>query len=305
MKVLVLPKDGPEGSYKLIKLPLAKNIQQTKSYLLQDNVIYELKEINGNNPHVVQPSRPQLKNGDGVKSWIFEGDPGFVVQSGNLIVATKFNIVYLLISIFYTNVSKFTQRFIAFEDLLDQMTSLYGDWINEIPTDVYLQKLPDICEIIDQDDENYYKFSLVKANTFIQEKVNSFLSYISSKPNSIANLIKAKMTDPASGTIPENIIESAQSHHALEFVTNSYCLPAFKEQYIAANHYDFSNYIEYQSKLKEQQKSREIVDATVNNIAVANANVPKKKPAAKKTAKKQTTKVAVGKGALDGFFGKK
>lgn len=305
MKVLVLPQGESSGLYQIIKLPLAKNIGETKSYLLQNNEIFELKEINGNNPHNIQANRPQLKNGDGVKSWIFEGNPGYVVQSGNLIVASKFNLIFLLISILFNNGDKFSQRFISFEDLLDQLASLYGEWINNIPQDIFIDKLPQVCEIVNQDSENYYKFSITKANEFIKLKIDQFLHYITSTPNSITNLIKMKLQDPSLNSIPSDIILSAQLNHAVEFVTNSYCLPSFKQQFLSSNSYDFTKLFEYQTKLKDQQKARDIVDQTVNNIAISNSNVPKKKPAPKKQTKKQPTKVAVGKGALDGFFSRK
>lgn len=305
MKVVILPKDGKPGEYKMIKMPLAKNIEGSKPYILQDETLYELKEINGNNPHLNQPNRPQLLNGDGVKSWIFEGTPGYVVQSGNLIVASKYNMTYLLISVVYLQIDNFNQRFIALDDLLDKLASSYGDWINEIPNTLYEKSLAKVFEVVDQDDEKYYKFSLEKANDFIQSRIDSLLEFLSTKPSSMSNFVKSKLSDPSTGTIQQDLLKLAILHHSVEFVTNSYCLPQFKDQYISSRKFDFKPFDDFRKKLKEDQKSRDLVEEGVTNIAIANKNVKKKDVPVKKTTKKQVKKVAVGKGALDGFFGKK
>jgi hypothetical protein len=304
-KVILLPENGL-GSYSVIELPTAKDLEVSKPFLLQDSQLYELKVINGNNPHAVLANGPQLANSDGVRSWIFEDNDGMVVQSGNLVVTSKFNLCYLLLSLLYKNPQMFTQRFITIEDLLDKFSSLYGELIMSIPKEMLLRSLPTLCEIVSQDDEEYYKFSLSKANEFINEKVTALVKFIENGNNSLADVIMAKISDASTPDVPDNIRELAQLNYAIEFVCNSYTLASFKQQFIVSRQIDFTDLNAYLLKLTEAQKTRAIVEQSVNNIAASNANATKKNPSqSKKTTKKPTAKkVAVGKGALDGFFKK-
>lgn len=304
-KVILLPENGL-GSYSVLDLPTAKNLEVSKPFLFQDSQLYELKLINGNNPHAVLANAPQLANNDGVRSWIFEDSEGMVVQSGNLVVSSKFNLCYLLLSLLYKNPEMFTQRFITIEDLLDKFSSLYGELITSIPKEVFQQNLPTICEIVSQDEEDYYKFSLAKANEFINGKVTNLVKFIENGNNSLADVITAKISDASTLDVPANIREQAQLNYAIEFVCNSYTLPSFKDQFVASRQFDFTELNAYLLKLTESQKNRAIAEQSVNNIAASNANATKKKLSQpKKTTKKPAAKkVAVGKGALDGFFKK-
>lgn len=167
--------------------------------------------------------------------------------------------------------------------------------------------LAKISESIDESGDSFFKFSLKKSFEFVEKKVERLQTYFASGDNSVLVTIKGKLTDTtlAEHTIPEPILKSMVLRYAVDYVCDSYIGSEFKKEFISFVKYDFSDLDKYLDVLQERQKNLQIVESNMNSVAQTSASASKKKVELKKGKKKEVKKkVAVGKGALDGFFKK-
>lgn len=311
-KVILLPKE--KGVYSIVKLPNASDQKSFKSYLLRDDQLFELREIKGDNSYLPNDSkRPVIPNtGLSVKSFIFESEEnGCVVQSPNLIVSTKFNLVYYLISIMYNNDS-FAKRFITFEDFSDTISSLFenNSWVGAIPVKMYKSALSDICDTIEENDEIFYKYSTKKVIEYLNRKVSQLLAYLSTQLDfSIILKIKQELYKPiseGSNDIPSEILQLSIIRHSIDLICGSYTPIEIRNQLINNGGYEFDKLNAYLKDIQIQRKELELVESNMNAVVETTTKVETKKKDSKKKVvrKKEVKKVAVGKGALDGFFKK-
>lgn len=311
-KTILLPKNC--GPYKIIKLPDLLNESVLKPYLLNETQLYELREINGCNPYLPNDNkRPVIpKTGESVKSIIFESsDQGYVVQSAKLIVSSKFNLVYYLISIMYNNES-FSKRFITFEDFSDTISSIYKDneWVSTIPTDLFTISLSEICETIEENGETFYKYSNDKVIEYMDSKVNELICFLSSRSDlSIMSKIKQELYRPieeGNNEIPSDILHLSILKHSIDLICGSYTPNEIKINLMKSKNYNFDKLETYFKELRSKRKEIELVESNMNSIVESSskAATTKKAEAKNKPKKKEAKKVAVGKGALDGFFKK-
>lgn len=311
-KVILLPKE--KGLYSIIKLPNVLDQKSFKSYLLRDDQLFELREIKGDNRYLPNDTkRPVIPNtGQSVKSFIFESEAnGCVVQSPNLIVSTKFNLVYYLMSIMYNNDS-FAKRFITFEDFSDTISTLfeYNAWVGAIPMKMYKSALSEICETIEENDEIFYKYSNAKVIEYLHRKVSQLLAYLSSQSDlSIILKIKQELYRPiseGSNDIPSDILQLSIIRHSIDLICGSYTPIEIRNQVMNNERYEFDKLNAYLKDIQAQRKELELVESNMNAVVETTTKVETKKKDTKKKVvrKKEIKKVAVGKGALDGFFKK-
>ncbi|KAK6457285.1 ribonuclease H2, subunit B [Scheffersomyces xylosifermentans] len=318
-RVILLPKSSETSSYQLVDIPIPRDLSRTKPYLVnegndQKTSIYDLSEVKNDNPYTVQDNVPVLKNGDPVKSFIFEasGEEGAVIQSGKVLVANKFDITWLLISIFYSK-DQFTKNFITVEDVMDKLAAIFSQndkWVHTLSDQCYSESLVKICESIVENREMFYKFSIEKTFEFVKNKVELLREFIAKGENSIITNIKGKLTDKTAAIqdIPETILALMILRYSVDFVCDSYVGSKFKKEFLTYTKYDFTELDNYLTELQDKQKNLQVVEANMNAVAQSSAQTSSKKK--KEDSKKKTTlkkvvkKVAVGKGALDGFFKK-
>lgn len=330
-KIIVLPDQY--STFKIINLPNPAELVTKKSYLLAEDdsayKIFELREVNGNNPYssnnILLP-----KSSDSVKSWIIETSVqngpklsstvvsgGYILQSPNLIVSSIFNPAYLLASIFCTHAATFSKRFITIEDFIDTLSGLYEDlWVQELPQSLYSDCLPLVCDTIVENGETFYKFSMPVTLTFLKSKVAKLVEHFLSSDLKLApggqpqflQHIKSKLYERNQDqtSIPEDILRLAVEKHVVDLILGSYCLPSVLDEYLKTQASDFSKYDLHLKELEQKKKDLAMVEQNMNDIAESSAKASansksKKKPDPKK---KPVKKVAVGKGALDGFFKK-
>ncbi|KAI3406230.2 hypothetical protein KGF56_001072 [Candida oxycetoniae] len=310
-KVIVLPRLSPEKDlieYKVVDLPIA-TLSSTKPYLITTQEVYELNTIKGDD------SKVKLSNGEAVKSIILEPQdhdiPGAVIQSGDVILATKFNIVYLLISIFDRHLSKF-RNFKTLEDIKDSLSSIVEEysWIYDIPDTVYYRSLPVICDqIIEGNDEKFYKYSNEKSMSWVNDKIEAMSKFVrEEKGNSILKRINMELNDPTNieSKVDTDVLQSTITRYSIDFICDSYLIPDIKPKLINQFKYDFTKMEKYLLGLSQKRKNLEAVEANMSDVnritsnTKSNSNSNSRKQAMVK--KKATNKVAVGKGALDGFF---
>ncbi|KAK6463574.1 ribonuclease H2, subunit B [Scheffersomyces coipomensis] len=315
-RIILFPNEAQDQnqSFKVIRLPIAKNLSETKPYLLTDDNIYELNEIKGVNPYDGNKENlPFLKNGDPVKSYIFENgdEQGGILQSSSLIVSNKFNVIYLLLSIILKYESSFTKNYITIHDFIDKVSSLFPDIpFESIPIRLYTNALLLISEEIEENDEFFYKFDKSKALEYINNKVKALHEYISNDKSStsIVTHLKGKLFDHNNALPIQNIINLLSLHYAIDFIIDSYLndeKDQFKQTLIDQFKYDFKPLNDYLQTLSSNQKNLKVIEDNLQSIVQSthNASTNTKKPATTAASKKKPVKkVAIGKGALDGFF---
>ena len=313
-KVILLPtiSNNNQSEFKIVQLPTSNNLQQLKSYLINQSTIYELNEIKGQ-----ESNKIKLKTGDAVKSFIIEStdSDGAIIQSSKMIISSKFNIIYLLISIIYSSWKGKSSNFISIDDLMDRLS-----WAHELPIDVFSKAMPMICDDIIEGGEVFYKFSKVKAFEFVNDHIVKLKEYYfagsANNENTIIGKIKGELNDPtiAGATVKDDggkgvrVLEALTLSYAIDYICDSYIenLIKFKQELIDHFKYDFNEMNEYLDQLKQKKKDIAIVESNMNELITTSVKNNKKKnettKKVTKTKKKEVKKVAVGKGALDGFF---
>ena len=333
-KIILLPKDT-EDQYTLVHLPLSKELQKSKPFFINGDgsEILELNEITGENKYTKKEGAPILKNGDSVRSFIFElaippkkalsnGDlsngntsldnhrassGGFVLESSHMITTTKFNLTYLLQSILHTNQDLFTKRYITLEDVCDLIESLCTekDWVHKISPSTYQRSLATICQVIDENDEFFYKYSPEKSVEFISTKINKLVTFLKENREKVSlyNHLYSKLLDPTESiVVTDDIIDEMVLRYGIDFVCDSYCLDVIKMELM--NKHDFSKLEAHIEGIAAKQKNLLVVEENITSVVKTTAAAKNNIKIEKKGKKKEVKKIAVGKGALDGFFKK-
>lgn len=342
-KIILLPKDT-EDQYTVVHLPLSKELQKSKPFFINSDgsEILELNEITGENKYTKKEGAPILKNGDSVRSFIFElaipskdtlsnGDSsngslstgssngntsldnhrvssgGFVLESSHMITTTKFNLTYLLQSILHTNQDLFTKRYITLEDVCDLIESLCTekDWVHKISPSTYQRSLATICQVIDENDEFFYKYSPEKSVEFISTKINKLVTFLKENREKVSlyNHLYSKLLDPTESiVVTDDIIDEMVLRYGIDFVCDSYCLEVIKMELM--NKQDFTKLEAHIEGIATKQKNLLVVEENITSVVKTTAAAKNNKKIEKKGKKKEVKKIAVGKGALDGFFKK-
>ncbi|CAI5758233.1 unnamed protein product [Candida verbasci] len=260
-RVIILPNEST--NYKIVSI-------DGKQYLLNVE-IYEINVVDGND----------IKhNGEAVKSYIFESNPGKVLKSANTIVATKFDITWLLIRYFCKN----DQNYKTVEDIKDSCG------MDELPDNLMIKSFEKICDSIVEGDEYFYKYSKENALNWVNGKVLKLQSFILNEPNSIIGKIKKELNDPSQETDPE-LIKLLALQYSLDYIS------VLKDELILHSDYDFTKVQDYLKQMKEKEKKLAVSESNINET-IGNNNKTKKKPT------KKETKKSVGRGPLDSFFKK-
>ncbi|KAI5970638.1 hypothetical protein CANMA_000305 [Candida margitis] len=265
---------------------------------------------------------------------------GAVLQSCHTLIASPYNFTYLLIAIFEKHGDKFS-RFHTLDDIRDTLSSLESgqDWVYDVPRKVFLKSLANVCKSIiescgggggeeeedkisEQDsDDRFYKYSSTRSTEWVNSKIVALHQWIlhsdgDNRPptNSLMTKIKKELHDPTVTNDPSANQDQQQQQHelinemaliyAIDYICDSY-IANLKPKIISQYNYNFTKVDGYLTSLKQKQKDLEAIEANMNEVITTTANSNKSASAAKKNGKKKPVKkVAVGKGALDGFFKK-
>ncbi|ODQ79739.1 hypothetical protein BABINDRAFT_166849 [Babjeviella inositovora NRRL Y-12698] len=331
-RVILLPKAPGSETHSVLTLPHPRT-QEPANYIIITNseskpavsTLYELKEISGKNPHHQQQQlAPETKDGKTVKSLIFEryegtGGPstqGLVIQDPAMTIATRYNLAYTLIA-YFTSSSNTSTRYQSLEDLIDSISAvgLFTDFSSKIPEAMIKAALQPICETItenvgEDDVEVYYRFSRARCLEFLMAKVTKLAGHF---PESIMEAhIKPMLFSPTfassadSETGNDEVVYQCKLKYSA-FLIGSYLSPEFITELM--KQLDITKLVVYLDELKANKEKAALAEENMRLLAEqsAGAGKSKKKPTATKKATKKATlprKVAIGSGALDGFFKK-
>lgn len=310
-RVVLLPDVSPD-SIRLVNLPHPRT-NQMHHYALLNDQLYELNEIDNDNPHSKTNHLRAVTKSDNkpVRSLILEASDGvssgLVLEQSNLIISTKFNLVYVLISYFANQIEQGREfrRYQSLQDLIDILEESIPVII-QFPELLLSKALETICDAIDENDEKFYKYSEEKTYNFLKSKVelisNSF-------PKSIQSQLVSPILYPVNidETIPDDINKLALERYSIHLLS-SYLHQSVEKK--LQSFFDFKSLDTYIEKVQMDKTKKKAAEDQIQNLNSINAqnkrafgkqdNASRKKPTiAKKVAPKIT------KGPLDGFFGKK
>lgn len=305
-KVVLLPKD--ETNFQIASLIFGSS---EKQILFSDEKVYELRLISGQTSFSSRPE-PKLSNGEAVKSLIIEStgpeEEGAVLSNPEIVNVSNFNLIYFVLRIMWEQKSIDNSRYHTTEDILDQFNAYIKPQQLIFGIKKHLvEAIEHVCDTIEEAGDSFYKFSPSKGNSFIEKKVEGLSNLLHSSPDfSLTEFIKSKLN--AYEEAPSDMLELQIKKYAVEFIFGSYLSAEMKTEFILKSSLDFSKLENYFKEQEEKQKTLAMVESNMASIVqttTAAKSVTAKKGKATKTTKKVVKKVAVGKGALDGFFGKK
>jgi len=312
-RLVLFPGQAPNGIIKMINLPHPRTAQE-HHYILMNDELYELSEVDDDNPHSKSNYLRPLTKSDSkpVRSLVLENShsstAGVILEESNIIISTKFNFTYVLISYFIKQLEKGkeSKRYQSLEDLTDVLEDGIPI-ITQVPEPLFIKALEKICDVIDENDEKFYRFSEEKTYEFLKAKVKTLSN---SFPKSIQSQIVNPMIYPVNieESIPDDINALALTRYSIHLLSSYLHLKVESKLHSL---YDFKQLDSYIEKLQDEKAKKKAAEEQIQNVNQINAqnkrsfggkqeNGSRKKAApAKKTAPKLT------KGPLDGFFTKK
>lgn len=291
----------PDGPCKIIRLksPISKELV---NLVVSSGKLYELRELTGDNPFDPQNHlRPVTKaDGQPVRSLILS-DPegnGVVIENGSLVVATLFNLSYLLIAYFTDAPSG---RFQGLEDIVDSLQAEYEGFA-EVGDDMVAKSLEQICNTVVEGDETFYKFDESMALLWLKQRVQRLCDHF---PSSILESLIKPLLYPVEldKSIPEDMMALALQKYSV-LLLSSYLTEQWVDKLMKC--YELEPLEQYIGKIKQQKAAKRAAEQSLLEVNQLNANNKRStKPVAKAAPKKKVKVAKVTKGALDMFFKKK
>lgn len=287
-KVILLPKEieksqDPQNhgqGIQVVELPHFKDLNRSKKYLVASDKLYDLKAIDGK-------SSP--------KSIIFENDTeGRIHELEQVLITTEYNFTYLLISLLLARSGGTTKQrnFITIENLIDN-----HDWLNKLPYKLIQKGLDNICDVLEQLDEFFYKVNPQKIDQFITTKIHKIIQYLQGGQTSLVSKLKVNLYIDSETEIPDNYMDLELRYQAIQLIKQNLVddvdVPVLNE--------DFDELLTYKQEIVKKLTTRQLMASQ----PVVEAKPKPSNNAIKSKQKKPVKKVAVGKGALDSFFSKK
>ncbi|KAG7856045.1 hypothetical protein KL919_004438 [Ogataea angusta] len=297
-----------EDNIRLIVVPcnLTTPFKAIKPYkrsqlVVNNGLVYELNKTNFKDPH--NTTQKLTKKQQPLKTIFLAAmdasvDSLMVGNNCELWIATKYNPVYLLLDFFTDALSRERVRMVSFQDLLEQFEGC--ETLQELlENGVDLRKpLLQICESVDENDETFYKPSMQKIVSYLSSKVDRLAQNL---PSALVASTKKKLALPGFEPTDE-VLQVSRKQLAIELIS-SYV----DAKYVAElkNLYPTEILDSYMMEYRKKEQMTALAEENINTLNGMNAANPKKRKVEKKVVRKEVKKVAVGKGALDGFFKKK
>ncbi|GME94257.1 unnamed protein product [Ambrosiozyma monospora] len=205
LRVAFFPKtNSTSTSFKTIKLSHPTTNKPTDFLIPEttDNsntkTLYEINSIDFRDSF--NDKQRFTKENKPLKSLLFTptdklpDQPGLIIgQTTEIYVATEYNVVYSLLQFFIDNLKKERQRIVTYDDLVEQFeeSELLASLI-PLGFD-FKKQLTHICELIEENDEVFYKPSLEKIVSYLRSKVDKIVNQF---PKSLDVKISKKLIVP-------------------------------------------------------------------------------------------------------------
>lgn len=326
--ILVLPPSlsNCQEKIELFTLPHPSNIESKKRLQLVEfkgHGIHELRSHQFSKSCSYNEDQDQLegryhytKDAQAIKSTLITNgtDPqdGYVMEHGDFKYFIKYDITFNLIGFFYRDfvvkdekdylkegdkdtACQSQDRFLGWRDYQDLLIDTHDvEWGHISPKSLE-SSLKNVAESIEEGGDLYYKITPEKITCCLVRKVYQILESFAS-------------TLPLPVSLPSNIVPYAKVCAAVNLLISLVPRPAYCNL-IKYSGQDlnileaFQNYQEYKKYLKDLSKEKELL---VQNAMSVGLSTDSGAEALKKVVKKTSVKkkVAMGKGAIDGFFKK-
>lgn len=299
-KVFLLPKDHKE--YEFVNVTIAGN---PKTLVVSGDSVFEVREVGPSSSFDPRPE-PKFPSGEPCKSIIFEAqdsNPGSVRQNANLTCLTKYDILFLVLCSLKGYVLAPSERYKTQEDLLDEVTDSINARVNNVIQKHIVDSFEKICEGMEENGDTYYKLQTTKVLQVLELKVSALTDLLLTS-KSFALLALIEETLGGVELLPSlDILRLQTLKFSVDYIFDSYLTEDLKELYYSKMDFDFSILETFLAERQKQQRARAVVEE--NSAAVSKSKTTPKSDKNVKTTKKKAVKVAVGKGALDSFFGRK
>ncbi|CDK29650.1 unnamed protein product [Kuraishia capsulata CBS 1993] len=286
----------------------------------KNKCLYELKKVNFYNPHLPVSKRPiTTTKGECLNSLIVEtvgSEDGMVIEEPEIFVASKFNLVYMLLAFFEQNIKNLAydadtstgSRFISFEDMSERLLDDTDSPLKDLPAcffeqDTIGRAFELLCDTMGEPDDLYYKLSLQKVISFLRSRVERICEKF---PESIMDsILKSKINAPSgkSEELDPETVRCCQKIYAIQLL-GSYLSDFYVEQVSVCFRDDLNRGKDHLAKMaslhQEQRMAQQGIDELSASLSSTNGS-KKRKPVVQQK-KVPVKKIAVGRGALDGFF---
>ncbi|CCF58308.1 hypothetical protein KAFR_0E01540 [Kazachstania africana CBS 2517] len=341
-ELFLLPELKSESRLQLFTLPNPSNIKSKETLLLfqttdsvsSKDIIYRLQDHSFSKPCARKNSEELAK---GTYHYTNESQPiksmfllneddrkdGYVLESSTFKHATIYDLTYSLIGFYFKNSvtedekdyidcdikseeSSESDRYLTLRDYHDLLTDSHDKNWAFVSMESLETALVKICDTIEEAGDSYYKIRLHKIIGFLSSKV---LKIVDNFPKSLnlpidypedikycgkvvlaCNLMISLIPKEAYRKLrqsSENTGSTSEDTDILENISISGC---------------FDKYNKYKKEIAAQVAEKELLTQTAMNVGLGSKSG---KQAIKKGIRKVTVakkKVAVGKGAIDGFF---
>ncbi|CAH6718883.1 hypothetical protein CLIB1444_01S16622 [[Candida] jaroonii] len=248
-RTILLPKGTTE--YDLVELPDYQDITKTRKYGKVGDSIYELKSIK-----------------ESPKSIIFES--GYVMENSEIILSSKINPTYLLISCLFD-----FQKYISLDDITDKFP-----WIEHIDEKYLLE----ITDKIDENGDSFYKISKPKVTDYLKKRIEAVQKTLDQ--TKLVNFMKMELYVNSESEVTDEIWALQLWSTSVNFVWD---------------YLTISKYGDFVDSEKLNSHKAEVRNKLNINTMMTQQTTTKKEEK-KKPVKKPVKKVAAGRGALDAFF---
>lgn len=302
----------PDGPCKLVNLPNALT-GELQNFVVCKDVLYELREVDGHNPHDPQNHlRPTTKKDKKpVRSLILEGEghdkkEGLVIEDGAPLVATRSNLSFLLLG-YFSSQRQQGDRFQSSEDLFDTMQETYIPGLKHLPETMVQRALTNICESVVEGDEPFYKYSELKTLQWLNQRVERLSQNF---PSTILESLVKPLLYPVNidETIPDEMMQSSLIKFSISMI-NSYLPREYHSKLLEAHDFEaLEKYVQDLKRRKIEKKAAEDNMLELNHTNAMNKRSnsnDKGLPQKKKPTSVKKAQLKVSKGALDKFFKKK
>ncbi|ODV86064.1 hypothetical protein CANARDRAFT_7425 [[Candida] arabinofermentans NRRL YB-2248] len=305
IRLVVLPSNAPTENFTSLILNHPSTHKATE-FLINGSKLYELNKIAFKDYH--NKKQRLTKQNKPLKSILLTNttptntDGIIIGKDCEILVATEFSLIYLLLDFFIDYLKKEKVRILNYDDLVElfEESESLGELIRQVDNVDFKKHLDKICELIDEADDIFYKVSM----ELIMETLKITVSrIIGTFPESLNVTIVRKLNLPSLKPSPE-VIELSQIKSSIDLLS-SYVSRFYLDKLI--QEYNFDKLDEYMKEYKRVEEENKIAEDNLNNLNASLTNMPSKGNPKKRKAeakKNEVKKVAAGKGALDMFFKK-
>lgn len=300
-KIFLLPRNCYE--YEFMNLNICGSI---KTLVLSGEEVFEIREIGPSSAFDSRPE-PKFPSGEPVKSLIFESEEnnvGYVKQSANLLQLSKYDLLFLVLYVFRADIKNESERYKTKEDLLDEIALHMGTCsIHEAIKKKISNSFDLIFDKIVENEENYYRVNKSEVVEVLSKKIESLRRVLLENKNFTFSKIIEESLGGDEVVPSQSILELQTLKYCIDYVFDSYLTSDLKDMYYKSKSVDFSNLDAFMKQREKKQRERAAVEENRASVTRSKPSTSKNEKT-KKLNKKKPVKVAIGKGALDSFFGK-